>query len=265
MIALLAGETGHQLKLFLRRPAAVFFVVFMPIVLLVLFTEIFGNEEIPGEGFTTAQFYAPSLAVFGAVMACYTYLSIATASARDLGILKRLRGTPLPPAVYMAARIAAVSVIGMITAALVIAVGMALYGVQLLPDKLPAVLLALVAGTLCFAALGMALTGLCRNNETVQAVSNATLLPVAFISDVFVRPTLEPPAWISALADLFPLKHFALAFADGFKPLLDGGGFAFRGDDVTYGIGWHLTVMLLWGAAGAIVAVRTFRWEPPER
>ena len=265
MIALLYGETGHQLKLFWRRPAAVFFVVFMPIVLLVLFTEIFGNEEIPGEGFTTAQFYAPSLAVFGAVMACYTYLSIATASARDLGILKRLRGTPLPPAVYIAARVAAVSVIGVITAALVIAVGVILYGVQLLPDKLPAVLLALVVGALCFAALGMALTGLCRDSETVQAVSNATLLPIAFISDVFVRPSQELPAWISSLADLLPLKHFALAFADGFKPLLDGDGFAYWGDDVTYGIGWHLTVMALWGAVAALVAVRTFRWEPPDR
>jgi ABC-2 type transport system permease protein len=265
MIALLLGETGHQLKLFWRRPTAVFFVVFMPIVLLLLFTEIFGNEEIPGEGFTTAQFYTPSLAVFGAVMACYTYLSIATASARDLGILKRLRGTPLPPAVYMAARIAAVSVIGVITAAMVMAVGIVLYGVQILPDKLPAALIALVVGNLCFAALGMALTGLCRNSETVQAVSNATLLPVAFISDVFVRPSQELPVWISTLADLFPLKHFALAFSDGFKPLLDGDGFAFWGDDVTYGIGWHLTVMALWGIAAAAVAVRLFRWEPPDR
>jgi len=265
MMALLLSETGHQLKLFLRRPTAVFFVVFMPIVLLLLFTEIFGNEEIPGEGYTTAQFFTPSLAVFGAVMACYTYLSIATASARDLGVLKRLRGTPLPPAVYMAARIAAVSIIGIITAALVMAVGMALYGVKILPDKLPAALLALVAGALCFAALGMALTGLCRNSETVQAVSNATLLPVAFISDVFVRPTQELPVWISTLADLFPLKHFALAFSDGFKPLLEGDGFAFLGDDVTYGIGWHLLVMTIWGLAGAVVAVRLFRWEPPDR
>lgn len=265
MTALLLAETAHQLKLFYRRPTAVFFVVFMPIVLLLLFTEIFGNEEIPGEGFTTAQFYTPSLAVFGAVMACYTYLSIATASARDLGILKRLRGTPLPPAVYIAARIFAVSIIGIITAMLVMAVGMLLYSVQILPDKLPAALISLVVGTLCFAALGMALTGLCRSSETVQAVSNATLLPIAFISDVFVRPSQELPAWISSLADLFPLKHFALAFADGFKPLMDGNGFAFSGDEATYAIGWHVLVMLLWGIAGSVIAVRLFRWEPSDR
>jgi ABC-2 type transport system permease protein len=145
------------------------------------------------------------------------------------------------------------------------AVGMVLYSVQILPDKLPAALISLVVGTLCFAALGMALTGLCRNSETVQAVSNATLLPIAFISDVFVRPSQELPAWISTLADLFPLKHFALAFADGFKPLLDGNGFAFTGDEASYAIGWHVTVMLMWGIAGALIAVKLFRWEPSDR
>ncbi|MFO1088849.1 MAG: ABC transporter permease [Hyphomicrobiales bacterium] len=265
MNALLLTETLHQLKLFSRRPPAVFFVVFMPVVLLLLFTSIFGNEEIPGLGITTAQFYTPGLAVFGAVMACYTYLSISTSAARDLGILKRLRGTPLPPWVYIMARIAAVSVIGIVTAVLVMLVGGMLYSVVLLPDKILAASLSLIVGCLAFSAMGMALTGLCKNSETVQAVSNATLLPMAFISDVFVRPSAKHPEWISTLGNVFPLKHFVLAFADGFKPLLDGSGFAFYGDETTYAIGWHLAVLAAWGLAGAVVAIKLFRWEPEGR
>ena len=60
---------------------------------------------------------------------------------------------------------------------------------------------------------------------------------------------------------IFPLKHFSLAFANGFKPLLDGSGFAFRGDDVTYAIGAHLLVMAVWGIVGAVIALYFFRWE----
>jgi ABC-2 type transport system permease protein len=107
----------------------------------------------------------------------------------------------------------------------------------------------------------MALAAVCRSSETAQAVSNATILPVAFISDVFVRPEANIPPWIDRLADFFPLKHFSLAFSDGFKPLLDGNGFAFSGDEVTYAIGWHLLVMAIWGIAATLVAVRFFRWE----
>ena len=66
---LLLRQTQHQLTLFLRRPAAVFFVVAMPLIMFLVFVILFGNELIPETEITTAQFYAPALAVFGAVNA----------------------------------------------------------------------------------------------------------------------------------------------------------------------------------------------------
>ncbi len=261
MLTLLFFETVHQLKLFARRPAAIFFVMVMPALLLVIFTEIFGNEEIAGRGITTAQLHTPTLAVFGAVMAAYTYLAIATATARDLGVLKRLRSTPLPPATDIAARIAAAGLIAIAAAAIVMACGMLLYSLVLQPEKLPAAILSLIAGILCFAALGMAVAALCRTAEAAQALANGTILPVAFISDVFVRPEGRIPPWIDRIADFFPLKHLSLAFADGFKPLLNGNGFAFAGDETTYAVGQHLLVLGLWGLGGAVVAFAFFRWE----
>jgi ABC-2 type transport system permease protein len=261
MLKLLVFETVHQLRLFARRPAAVFFVIVMPVLLLVIFTEIFGNEEIAGQGITTAQLHTPTLAVFGAVMGAYTYLAIATATARDLGVLKRIRGTPLPPMIDIVARIAAAGLIAIAAAAAVMACGMLLYSVVPLPEKLPAAILSLTVGILCFAALGMAVAALCRTADTAQAVSNATILPIAFISDVFVRPEGRIPPWIDRVADVFPLKHLSLAFSDGFKPLLNGNGFAFAGDELTYAIGQHLLVMGLWGLGGAVIAFALFRWE----
>jgi ABC-2 type transport system permease protein len=261
MLKLLFVETAHQLRLFARRPAAMFFVILMPVLLLVIFTEIFGNEEIAGQGITTAQLHTPTLAVFGAVIGAYTYFAIATATARDLGVLKRIRGTPLPPMIDIAARIAAAGLIAIVAAAVVMACGMLLYSVMPLPEKLPAAILSLIVGILCFAALGLAVAALCRTAETAQAVANATILPVAFISDVFVRPGGPIPPWIDRIADVFPLKHLSLAFSDGFRPLLNGNGFAFAGVGMTYAVGQHLLVIGLWGLGGAIVAYASFRWR----
>jgi ABC-2 type transport system permease protein len=261
MLTLLFFETVHQLRLFARRPAALFFVMVMPVLLLVIFTAIFGNEETVGQGITTAELHTPTLAVFGAVMGAYTYLAIATATARDLGVLKRLRSTPLPPVIDIAGRIAAAGLIALAAAAAVMACGMLLYSLVLQPEKLPAAILSLIVGILCFAALGMAVAALCRTAEMAQALANATILPVAFISDVFVRPGGRIPPWIDRIADVFPLKHLSLAFAGGFKPLLNGNGFAFAGDETTHAVGQHLLVMGLWGLGGAVVAFTFFRWE----
>ncbi|MET0482670.1 MAG: ABC transporter permease [Aestuariivirgaceae bacterium] len=261
MLKRLLFATVHQLRLFLRRPAAMFFVIVMPVLLLVIFTAIFGNAEMAGQGITTAQLYTPTLAVFGAVLAAYTYLAIATATARDQGVLKRLRGTPLPPWIDIAGRIAAAGLIAIAAVVAVMACGMLLYSVKLLPEKLPAAILSLLVGISCFAALGMAVAALCRTAATAQAVANATILPVAFISDVFVRPDGRILPWIDRIADIFPLKHLSRAFSDGFKPLLAGNGFAFAGDATTYAIGQHLLVMALWGLGGAVIAFAFFRWE----
>lgn len=259
---LLVHETLHQLRLFARRPAAVFFVSVLPVVLLVIFTEIFGNDPIPGQGITTAQFYTPALAVFGVVTACYTYLAVATATARDTGVLKRVRGTPLPPAVYISARVVAVSLVAIVSTLIVVAIGVAFYEVELIGRSAAASLLLVIVGSACFAALGMLVTALCKNSDTVIAVTNATLLPLAFVSEIFIRPTRELPSWMTWIADLLPLKHFSDALQDTFKPSLEGSGFAWSGDDGTLAILPELAILLAWGIVAAALASVLFKWDP---
>lgn len=260
---MLAQETMHQLRLFGRRPVAVFFVIAMPLVLLLVLTQLFGNERIEGLGLNTAQFYTPALAVFGVVMACYTYLAVSTATARDLGILKRVRGTPLPPWVYICARIAAVSAIAFTSLVLVIATGAIVFGVEIIWDRIPAALIVAVVGALCFAALGMMITALFRSSETVQAAASATIMPLAFVSDVFVRPSTETSEWIPILGNLFPLRHFSVAFQRAFDHAYEGTGFALPdAEGIVYSIVPHVGVMALWGIAAALIAARYFNWEP---
>ncbi len=260
---MLFNEAVHQLRLFTRRPAAVFFVIAMPLVLLIVLTQLFGNEKIEGLGLNTAQFYTPALAVFGVVMACYTYLSVSTATARDLGILKRIRGTPMPPWIYICARIAAVSVIAFIALVLVIATGSVAFGVEIIWERVPAAIVVAVTGALCFAALGMMITAVFRSSETVQAASSATIMPLAFVSDIFVRPSTETSQWIPLIGNLFPLRHFSIAFQHAFDYAYEGNGFGWPdADGVVYSILPHVAVMAMWGIGAAILAARLFQWEP---
>lgn len=261
---MLFDQALHQLRLFARRPAAVFFVIFMPLILLGVFTEIFGNDPIGETGFTTAQFYTPGLAVFGVVSACYTYLAVSTAIARDQGILKRVRTTPLPAPVYIWARILAVTVIAIVSAALVMGAGAIFYNVHIYAERIVAAIVVMIAGALCFSALGMMVVALCRTSETTQAVTTATLLPLAFISDIFIRPGNDTPGWMVMVADFFPLKHFAVAFGYAFRPGFEGHGFAWGGPDGTYMILPTLAVLAAWGAVATLVAVWMFTWEPEE-
>ena len=99
------------------------------------------------------------------------------------------------------------------------------------------------------------------NGDSSPAVANATLLPLAFVSDVFIV-TEDAPAWIGLLGDIFPLKHFVSAFGEAFNPTLDGAGFGWSASGNEYAIGLHLAVLTIWGIGAAAIAVRFFKWSP---
>lgn len=255
----------YQNKIFWRTPVSAFFTIVFPLMFLVLFTAIFGDDEIESLGVNTAQFYAPALAVFGAASATYTNLAVTTAIARDDGILKKIRGTPLPPWVYMAGRVGSAVWIALIAVVIMMTTGTVVYGVEIIGSTLAAATVSFVVGAATFAALGLMVAALVPNSESAPAVANATLLPIAFVSDVFLV-TEDGPAWMEAVGNFFPLKHFVTAFGDAFNPTLSGSGFAWTGTDSEYAIGIHLAVMLAWGIGAAIVAVKFFKWDPtPDR
>ncbi|MGI9586090.1 MAG: ABC transporter permease, partial [Acidimicrobiia bacterium] len=102
---LLMSQAGYQNKIFFRNPTAAFFTLLFPLMIFVVFTLVFGNEEIEELGVTMAQYFAPAMAVFAAVSASYTNIAVTTAYQRDEGILKRVRGTPLPAVVYLGGKI----------------------------------------------------------------------------------------------------------------------------------------------------------------
>jgi ABC-2 type transport system permease protein len=250
-LRLIWQQTRYQNKIFWRTPVAAFFTLVFPLMFLVLFTAIFGNDVDEGLGITTAQFFAPGLAVFAAASASYTNLAIGTAISRDAGILKRVRGTPLPPWIYIAGRVVSAVYLAALAVVMMMGVAVAFYGVSIYWRTVPALVLTFLVGVASFAALGMFVAAVAPNGDSTPAITNATILPIAFVSNIFF-PAEDPPAWMTFVGDFFPLKHFGDAFRDGFHPLLTGS--QFHWDDLGF--------MALWGLVAVVFAVKLFKWEP---
>jgi ABC-2 type transport system permease protein len=173
------------------------------------------------------------------------------AFARDEGVLKRVRGTPLPTWVFLAGKILNSVVISVLLVVIVVAFGRVFYDVQLPDNTLPAFLVTLVVGAAAFSALGLAISSLIPSAEAAPAVINASILPLMFISDIFIR-TEDAPAIITTLADFFPIRHFSQALQTSFNPFETGAGFEPE----------RLAVLAAWGVAGLVLAVLKFDWEP---
>ncbi len=247
----------HQLryenKAFWRNPPSVFFTFAFPLIFLVLFNVFFGNEVIDyfSHKTRTSTLFVPTIAAFSIINATFTNLAISLTFARERGLLKRIRGTPLTAGMYLSVRILHAGVVGVALVAIVAVVGALVYGVELPRHTLPALLLTLLVGGLTFASLGIATTAVVSNADASPAVVNGIILPLLFISGIFFRID-QAPQWLTTVADLFPVRHFAQAMQHAFNPFETGSGL--RGGD--------LLVMALWFLAGLALAIRYFTWEP---
>ncbi|TNH30263.1 hypothetical protein FHG89_08400 [Micromonospora orduensis] len=249
---LVATLTGQGLRSFSRNPTAVFFTLAMPLFFLAIIGALFGDVRVgPGGDVRLAQFFAPAMAVFGAVEAAFCVLAVDTALLRERGILLRMRGTPAPPWAILVGRIGAAAVVAMVSAAVVVTAGVALYGVRVNWRSLPAAFATLLLGVACFAALGLAVVTVVRTSVAAQAFTNGVLIPLAFISDIFAMST-SMPVWLERLGSALPLKHFATAFAHSIDPSASGAGLPAD----------HLAVLAGWGIGATLIAWRWLAWEP---
>ena len=250
-VTLLSSQTIYQLKIFFRNFTAAFFTIMFPLLIFIVFSLVFGNEQIDELGVTLAQYFGPAMAVFAAVSASYTNIAVTTAYQRDEGILKRVRGTPLPAGIYLGGKILSAIIIAAISVVIMMSVGVVLYGIQIYAATLPAAIVTFMIGVGCFAALGLLVAGLVNSGEGATAITNATLLPLAFISGIFLIPSDDAPEWLDTFANIFPLKHFVIPFTDAFNPTFTGSPWQWD----------HLAYMAAWGLVALVLGIRFFKWE----
>ncbi len=253
-ISLLLGQIRYQLLMIRRIPVALFFTLALPLIMLVLFNALFGDSTVETDGggeWPVRQFYTGGLAVFTAVSATYTNLANLIPIRRDEGVLKRWRGTPLPTWAYIGGMVGSALVLAIIGAVIMLGLGVLVYDLEIDAAKMPVAVLNFVIGICSFAALGMAVAALVPNGPSASAVANATLLPIAFFSNVFIV-TDGAPGWIDAVGNFFPLKPFVENIQDAFNPFVEAPAFD-----------WYRTYYVaLWGVVGLLIAWKFFKWEP---
>jgi ABC-2 type transport system permease protein len=253
---LVLRQARFENKAFWRNPAAAFFTFAFPLLFLVIFSALLGGGTSPspsGEEIESTTYFIPAILSFSVVTACFTNIAISISFSRDEGILKRLRGTPCPGWVYLAARVLHAIFVNMILVVIVLLFGQVFYGVDIPLDTLPAFLLTLVVGAGAFCALGLAATCAVPNAEAAPAVVNVMVLPLLFLSGTFIPIGDDAPQWIPTFAGLWPIKHFLDAMFESFLPPQGNpSGFLWS----------SIVVIALWGLAGIVVAIRFFRWEP---
>ena len=150
-------------------------------------------------------------------------LAINLTEDRERGLLKRVRGTPLPAQFFVAGRVGNSLVVSLLMLVLVAVIGKLVYGVAIPTTTLPAVLVTLAVGAFAFCCLGFALTAIIPSEDAAPAISNALILPLYFISGIFI-PDSEIPSGVLTVADLFPIRHFFEAFFTAWDPNTVGRG-----------------------------------------
>ena len=249
--ALTADQLRYVNKAFWRNPASAFFTFAFPLMFLVIFTALLGEGDITigSRTVSLATYYVAAMAAFSVITACYNNIAISLTFQRDAGVLKRTNGTPLPAGVFLGARVVHALVMSVLLVAITTAFGAVLYDAEIPSGAtLGRVLVMLVVGAAAFCALGFAVTTVIPNADAAAPIVNATILPLLFLSGIFIPLGDNTPAWISTIAKVFPVKHFADGLQAGFL------GTAFHWTDVA--------VVGAWGVGGLLLALRFFSWEP---
>ena len=250
-LALVAHQFRYDQKTFWRNPASVFFTVAFPVILLLIFATVFGDETVDVRGgIETTTYYVPAIITLSVISATMQSLAMSLVIAREDGRLKRGRGTPMPSWVFIAGRVGNSIVVALLMLALIAALGRLAYGVPIPWEQLPAIVLTLIVGAAAFCCLGIALTAAIPSQDAAAPIVNALLLPLYFLSGVFI-PSDELPSGVIHFADAFPIRHFFEAF---FGAYVQTGGAGFE---------WgNLAAVAAWGLAGLLLAARYFRWTP---
>jgi ABC-2 type transport system permease protein len=244
----------HQLraeqKLFWRSRELAFFTFLLPILFFLLLGSAYGDDEI--NDVSGYQYLLAGMIGYGAASTTFAGLALLLVIRRESGVLKRLRATPLPPGTYVAAVLASIILVFFVEAVILLALGRLAFDVPLAGSMLSLIVVLLI-GAASFAALGIGLTALIRSAEGSSALVNALYLPLSFISGAFFSEDTFPEV-LQALAAILPLSHLIALARD-----------VMVFDDMVWEHPGDLAVIVAWGAAGLVVAVRGFRWEPRER
>ena len=253
-LMLLMHEALYALRISARNPRARFFGFFFPIVLLVVFNGVFGNGHtlVDHVRVQLKVFYVPGILTMSIVTNAYASLVILVSGLREQGILKRRRATPVPATILIGGQALSTVVMTAVAATILLLIAKLAYGVGLAAPAILAVACTALVGTLAFACIGYAISGMIGSQEAAQPVVQMTMLPLWFISGVFI-PIANLSQGLKDLADVFPVQPLANSLHLASVHSTFAGSIS----------GADIVVLALWAAGAAGLAAWRFSWLPP--
>jgi ABC-2 type transport system permease protein len=258
LVRIARARVGIELKQFFRDRESALFNFMLPMVLLVVFGSVFSGNIGP-TGISFSQYFLAGMIASGVLYTAFQNLAIAIPLERDDGTLKRLQGLPMPKAAYFAGKVGTVLVVYVAQVAVLLAVGVAFFGIELPTDAgrwltfTWVSLLGLTAATL----LGIAFSVVPKQGKGASAIVAPIVLVLQFTSGVFFVFT-DLPEWMQVSASVFPLKWLKQAMRSVFLPAsaeaLEVAG--------SWELGMTALVLATWCVVGFLAAVRFFRWTP---
>jgi ABC-2 type transport system permease protein len=228
--------------LFWRNPSAAFFNFLLPLLFLVAGGVILNGNQ------NDLNKLVPSIAGMSVMSTTFTALAYNIVFLRERGVLKRIRGTPLPAISYFGGVAANAVTNTALQIVIIVFAGRVFFGIGW-PPQWGSLLVFVIAGVVCFAALGVAFAHAIPNFESTAAYVNAVFLPVVFVS-FYVFDSSSAPAFLRTIAEAVPLY-----------PLIDGlSGAMVKGASFSSNLS-DLGVIAVWAVLGIWLAVRGFSWE----
>jgi ABC-2 type transport system permease protein len=253
-LGLLRGQM--EIIQFSRQKEAVVFTIFFPVILLAIFGSVFKDTIAPGVTFS--QYFVAGMIASGLVNTGFQNIAINIPLERDMGAIKRLRGTPLPITSYFIGKAITVFVSMAVQVLILLIIGAAFFGLNMPtePSKWLTFTWLLVLGTASSTALGVAFSSVPKNGRGAAAIVSPVVIILQFFSGVFFVFT-QLPGWMQQVAAIFPLKWLTQGMRSVFLP----DSFATQEVAQSWEGGRTAIILLVWLVVGLFLAVKTFRWE----
>ena len=250
-LALTTRQVAYEQRAFWRNRTRAFFSFGMPIMLLFIFGSLNSGGRIPELGnIPYITFFLPGILAYGIIITQFMNMTGGLSIQRDNGLLKRMRGTPLPGWAYVGGRVGSTAAISIVMTVVMLVLGRVCFDVHLRAEAVPAVVVTVLLGAATFAALGIAAVSLIPNAEAAPVVANVLILPLSFISGIWY-PLTGAPQWLVDVAKIFPVERLASALHVAFDPLNHGS--AWSGNDLLW--------LGIWLVVGVRLAMRFWQRE----
>jgi ABC-2 type transport system permease protein len=247
-VPLVARQVRFEQLSFWLNPIGAILTIGFSVVFIVIFLSTSGQSTV---GYLAhiklGEYYLPAFAAYGIMSACFNILAISLVNRREMGLLKRLRLSPLPTWMLLAAIFINSIIIALIQIVLMLLVGRFGYGVHG-PQDVPAFVLVVVVGMLCFTALGVGVSTLVPNADAAGPVVSLVFFILVALSGLYFP--VKPGSGLATFTDFFPIRHLIVASVTSYNGI--------PGESI-----WNdVLVMAVWGVAGFFVALRRWEWSP---